>query len=114
MNTASSDVSRVSDAEWKQIMPRYRMQQKEWFVIPNFIWILQTILSIALIYFMQGYWVIAGIIVGFYSAAQMGSRSGNIGGFQIGYEWGKEEAIEQVYSPSPEQLNDNNKKNKEI
>ena len=109
MDTSFDEInkfSRVSDAEWKKIMPRYRAQQTEWFVIPNYVWVALVVASIALIFYFQNSWNIVGIIIGLYSAAQLGSRSGNVDGFQIGYEWGKEQAIMQAYKLSPEQLNE--------
>lgn len=86
------------------VRPRYRAQRKEWFVIPNFMWLALVVISIASIIYYQNAWCIAGIIIGLYSSAKLGSRSGNIDGFQIGYECGKEQAIMQVYKLSPEQL----------
>jgi len=109
-----SEFSKVSDKEWKHIMPLYRVQQSEWFMVPNFIWVMLIIFSITAIYLLQNYWGIAAAVIGFYSSAQLGSRSGNIDGFQIGYEWGKEQAIMQAYNISSEQLNDITKENNEI
>lgn len=106
--------SKVSDTEWKQIMPRYREQQAEWHTIPNFVWVMLILSSISFVFYIQNWWGIVGVIISLYSAAQIGSRSGNIDGFQIGYEWGKEQAIMQAYKLSPEQLNDIIEENNEI
>ena len=117
METSShkiSEHSKVSRGEWQQVMPRYRLQQKEWTFIPNFIWVILIVLSIISIYYVQNLWSIAGVIVALYSAAQLGSRSGNIDGFQIGYEWGKENAIMQTYDITEEQLYEITKENSEI
>ncbi|MDZ7735170.1 MAG: hypothetical protein U5P41_02745 [Gammaproteobacteria bacterium] len=58
------------------------------------------------IYYLPAWWNSVAIILSLYCAAQIGSRSGNIDGFQIGYEWGKEEAISKAFKLKPGEIDE--------
>ena len=88
-------LSEMTDLDWKKVMPKYGHQLKEWWVLPNRLW---WVLIIAGVIAVGSGWYfpwlpITALFISLYSAAQIGSRSGNIDGFQTGYEWGKIDGV---------------------
>lgn len=88
-----NSIVRLSDKEWQQILSRYRAQLANWQVIPSYVWLSLIVASAAMVVLLPSVWRLLAALLGFYSSAQLGSRGGNIDGFQIGYEWGKETSI---------------------
>jgi|GEM_PF-2570235 len=88
-------LSEMTDSDWKKVMPKYAQQLKEWRIIPNlFWWVLVLAGPIAFGFKLYSPWLpIVASLISIYSAAQIGSRVGNIKGFQIGYEWGKIDGV---------------------
>jgi hypothetical protein len=88
-------LSEMTGSDWKKVMPKYGHQLKEWRIIPNAIWLFLGIAGIFVVGFNWFFpWLpIVAFIVSLYSAAQIGSRAGNIDGFQTGYEWGKIDGV---------------------
>jgi hypothetical protein len=88
-------LSEMSDMDWKKVMPKYGAQLKEWWIIPNIIWYLLLLAGPITIYFNLYYpWLpTIALIISYYAVAQIGSRAGNIEGFQIGFEWGKIDGV---------------------
>lgn len=88
-------LSGVSRLDWKRVMPKYGHQVKEWWIIPNPIWLLLIVGSGITLYFNWFFpWLQLGaFLISLYYAAQIGSRAGNIDGFQVGYEWGQSDGV---------------------
>jgi hypothetical protein len=85
----------VKGPDWLRVMPKYRQQLKKWQFIPSIIYILLFLAGGIAIGFNWYYpWLpIAGFLISALAARNLGSRYGNIDGFQIGYEWGKEDGV---------------------
>ncbi|MDI6790477.1 MAG: hypothetical protein QME44_07305 [Thermodesulfobacteriota bacterium] len=88
-------LAEMSDHDWKKVMLKYGHSLKEWWVIPTNLWYFLSLAGIVVIIFnwFSPWLRIIALLPALYAAMQIGSRAGNVDGFQIGYEWGKEDGV---------------------
>jgi hypothetical protein len=92
-------LAEITNSDWKIVMPRYNQQLKEWSIFPTIFWHVLALSGIAAIFldwfypWFHPWFAIIGVLALFITGEHFAKRSGEVEGFQTGYEWGKQDGV---------------------
>ena len=96
MSDAAEIKSDISDQLWKHVMPLYAKAMREWSITISPVLYVACVLSLIVHFLIGGWATYLALSVFIYAIYKVGYREGNVEGFQIGYEWGREDVASEM------------------
>lgn len=102
-----SELKNLTKEQYAEVGRQLAGIKKEWWLFPDYIWIIGLIGGfLSILYFQQWIVQIVGLILVLYCTAQLGYRSGVQYGYVRGYESGHEEGVHKALGITPKEAID--------